>query len=622
MKNKNLLKLLASVALVFSLAACNGPKKNSESSEQGTSQVEEPKVITIAQAIGISFDSDAGVNVADNEGLLATVENLTFAGDIGDNRILCQYADDPDGDGSINLVNDLYGVEVELKEGTALVRGDGTTPLGYTDKISVTGRVTLEDGRKVVLKDASYTYVDEGSRRNWYIPMDRSYLNNYFGRAKYNGACAEATFQVLEVPTITENGGTLKLVFPGEKPTLEDNDFLFELKIPGGLDAEAIAKCNEMLKDVEVGGGFYTVFLLHYRNGMQGVLPLDFVGRSFSNGDKWQEVKELEGVYTDYADVLTAIDYYADASIFADFTSDVVYSYVLDTSMATQDFSEESYCYVNIDTDIIGRFDLTQYTDDTTKAIEDVIEGALALELKDEAGNNLEWFIAAWFDENDEQPKTYADIVEVIFLLGKAEEEDPNPEQAFFGDESESESESEEEDPIYAEVIVDVSEGLLSFYMFTEITLPTYVDVDSSAEAVAVINELEAERAAASFENWATAIPEDAFDFESVELIEVAWASIDAMASYGLAETEVYVVPADGADTTTLAADIYAKIAGAGFVLAECGLFESKPQGLWNESTGEFIMVGDYLASYGFVYLDILLVYNPAFFSYFTPVTE
>ena len=305
---KNLLKILATMAMVVSVSACGGTKKTSEqeSPSEESSSASEPagaKTLSITQVLATTFED--GARSADYEGEEVNLKETVQFASVYDGRIFLQYYDDEDG--TVYLSN-VFGLEVELADGEKLPEG-----LAYTDKVNVSGTVHYEsDNGRVILKDAKITKVGEGEKVNYYFPLERAYFDRYYNTAQYNGMNVRGQFQIADMPEeVTDEGATLKVVFPGEDIRLEDvtnedftNYYLMDLKIPAGLDEDQLDSINDILADTEVGGGLNGVFEIRYNKGGEFFIPEDYLGRSFSTGEEWLYVDDIAGVYYDYDDAL------------------------------------------------------------------------------------------------------------------------------------------------------------------------------------------------------------------------------------------------------------------------------------------------------------------------------
>ena len=489
---RNLLTLLVAFGLVASVSACGGKKGTETETGSGTetqtetdtgTEEEVAKELKIEEATGLELTDDFRL-VATHEGELVTVKNLQFATKFG-KRLLAQFYY-PGADGKLSS-KDAYGIEVELADGVEFKQADGSA-VGYTDLINVTGRVATEN-KKVVIKEATFEYVEKGDGRNFYFDATRATVDGVLSAAQYNGLCLEGTFQVVSLPTITaENGGKFQVVFPGEKTEVStDNDFLIDMHIPGGLTDAQVANYNEKFKDIEVGDGLRVIFVENYRGGFAGLLPPDFIGRKFvSNDELWFEEVELD-ILSSFDDVLDGMSDYFDADLYEGFEPEGGYSYTLNIDKT--DHSKESYIAINQKYDVVGEAEVMAYTDkpsEDAKAILDAING---VKVEAEEGDRM-WALGGLFTADGGEPTSWDEVAAYVYVLVdyEAEEEDTEGESSALLFDTET-SEEEEDEAVYAQAQIDVGESSLQFQFWGELLTPTHFDSKKLADIEAFYNE-------------------------------------------------------------------------------------------------------------------------------------
>ena len=219
---KNLLKILATMAIVVTLGAC-GKKPSGPTSESSESQAEQVTTLTLDALQLIDDEADEnGYYPFTNNGKLVKVEDLCLAEKLDASTYIVNWNGDTVGSGSMG------GVIVELAQPWA--DADLTRKENHGAKVAVQGRAT-DEGGKIVLKDAEFVSVErrvypEGSSTRqegtgagrYYTPgqyVDRGRFSLYGARSNYGVEFGGFTAQFVS-EAVTAEGGMIKYVLPGE----------------------------------------------------------------------------------------------------------------------------------------------------------------------------------------------------------------------------------------------------------------------------------------------------------------------------------------------------------------------------------------------------------------------
>ena len=135
----------------------------------------------------------------------------------------------------------------------------------------------------------------------------------------------------------------------------------------------------------------------------------------------------------------------------------------------------------------------------------------------------------------------------------------------------------------YAEVIIDVYDGYLSYVILTELTLPVEGEYEAFADAKAVYDDMYA---AAGLTGQSALFP--CFENTKALAYGIWWGDWGAYASYGIYHGQVWLYIANE-DVNTVYSEVMTAFVSGGAVPATSKAFGYNSNGYINETSKEFV---------------------------------
>ena len=545
---KSLVKILALSSVALALGACGGNKPPVE---------EEVLDLSVAEMFELNSD---GTFV--NEGKLVSLESICVYGSYGNTYVVgVPYVEGAD-------IRNLKGFEVELE---AKPDWQGETKGRYANVdvkgrfANVNGRPVLQEGEIEINAEAQYD-PDTGDR----IDDDGAYSAGYWGpklfvrdyydeymTRKMNGTLIEGIFQIASKPgeVSASSEASFEVVFPGENLDVEDLDnySLINVTIPAGLDEEMVTKANTFFSSVNAGD-FIDMMAITRWDTSKGGMGLLFENWWGKYAKKAADA-DIPEIYSTWAEVKSTIEPLYNAPV-ADLSGadendplNAPFSYLIDDSMYEdnpRDYWTDDYK------------DVLVVVDNPEKC------GTVKITVNYKVADG-EDYLNALFEKLEALGFESSTVEQGIYVFARSES-----------------------DVVVEEFLLMAYESSAQLY-YTAPRIVVDEDFATVALASAAYNLRVSELLAATF---TTALP--AASSELIENVNFNWKNeMYYYNKYQVAafeyQFEISFVEAATEEQIGALAEAYtAAVAGAGFVEAYQSSFAV--QGLWNATTGEFIL--------------------------------
>ena len=545
---KNLVKILALSSVALAVGACNPTHEDPP---------EEVLDLSVAEMFELNSD---GTFV--NEGKLVSLESICVYGSYGNTYVVgVPYVEGAD-------IRNLKGFEVELE---AKPDWQGETKGRYANVdvkgrfANVNGRPVLQEGEIEINAEAQYD-PDTGDR----IDDDGAYSAGYWGpklfvrdyydeymTRKMNGTLIEGIFQIASKPgeVSASSEASFEVVFPGENLDVEDLDnySLINVTIPAGLDEEMVTKANTFFSGVNAGD-FIDMMAITRWDTSKGGMGLLFENWWGKYAKKAADA-DIPEIYSTWAEVKSTIEPLYNAPV-ADLSGadendplNAPFSYLIDDSMYEdnpRDYWTDDYK------------DVLVVVDNPEKC------GTVKITVNYKVADG-EGYINALFEKLEALGFVGSTVEQGIYVFARSES-----------------------DVVVEEFLLMAYESNAQLY-YTAPRIVVDEDFATVALASAAYNLRVSELLAATF---TTALP--AASSELIENVNFNWKNeMYYYNKYQVAAFEYqfeisFVEEATEEQIGALAEAYAAAVAGAGFVEAYQSSFAV--QGLWNATTGEFIL--------------------------------